>query len=339
MEKELLYRPNLLLINHFLKINEVSASRKEISEMLEKVERPLTLFSISNILREFGVEAAIYKIDFEQISKLTSSFLTIFEEDSKKKFIVIESINDAYITFCAPNTGIMTVETVSLKSIWSGLVLYPLSIETKIEPPIDSIQIAIENYQLENVKVIDAFFTKEECEYMISYTEENNLFQQSPLANEKGAIFYSDFRTSFTSIIKEDKDPFFDKIYQKVVNFLDVPRSHIEYLECVRYSKGQEFRPHWDTNDNNEDRTHTIVVYLNDDFDGGETYFPTLNYKITPKKGRVLYFRDRDDKQNIIPYSLHAGLPVNKGIKYACNIWVRNTPIPEKHYLETGILA
>jgi prolyl 4-hydroxylase len=68
---------------------------------------------------------------------------------------------------------------------------------------------------------------------------------------------------------------------------------------------------------------HTILVYLNTGFTFGETYFPEIDVKITPKIGRAIHFLNRDSNNNPIRYSVHAGLPVRTGIKYACNIWVR----------------
>ena len=37
----------------------------------------------------------------------------------------------------------------------------------------------------------------------------------------------------------------------------------------------------------------TLVFYLNDAFDGGETDFPELDRKVTPRRGRALLFQHR----------------------------------------------
>ena len=37
-------------------------------------------------------------------------------------------------------------------------------------------------------------------------------------------------------------------------------------------------------------QSETIIVYLNDDFVGGETEFPVLGDKVKPKKGKLLVF-------------------------------------------------
>ncbi|GAB3945810.1 hypothetical protein GCM10028805_15510 [Spirosoma harenae] len=52
---------------------------------------------------------------------------------------------------------------------------------------------------------------------------------------------------------------------------------------------------------------HTLLIYLNDDFEDGETYFKEANLRIKPKKGGALLFDQSLD---------HSGLKVTKGEKY-----------------------
>jgi hypothetical protein len=53
--------------------------------------------------------------------------------------------------------------------------------------------------------------------------------------------------------------------------------------------------------------SHTLVLYLNDDMDGGETFFPKFNAKIIPGVGNGVLFKQEHD---------HAGSLVKKGNKY-----------------------
>jgi hypothetical protein len=94
----------------------------------------------------------------------------------------------------------------------------------------------------------------------------------------------------------------------------------------LNIQKVKRFNPHLDTN-SKLNRKHTLLVYLNDNFSGGETYFPELMLKVSPSTGKALHFLNEDRNGKIIPLSLHAGLPVQNGVKYACNIWVKNRPI------------
>lgn len=59
------------------------------------------------------------------------------------------------------------------------------------------------------------------------------------------------------------------------------------------------------------------VVYLNDNLEGGELFFPQQNIKIKPKAGSVIVF------PSVEPF-YHESLPVTKGEKYMSPVfWVR----------------
>jgi len=88
---------------------------------------------------------------------------------------------------------------------------------------------------------------------------------------------------------------------------------HVSYYEAFNFVKyqgeGQQFKihadhgPHYNT-------TVSIVVYLNDDYDGGELHFPRLdNLTYAPKIGDIAVF-----PSNYI-YE-HASLPMKSGTKY-----------------------
>jgi prolyl 4-hydroxylase len=67
-------------------------------------------------------------------------------------------------------------------------------------------------------------------------------------------------------------------------------------LRLYRYGPGERHGVHWDTVvelDGGVRSLVTLVFYLNDDFEGGETDFPELERKIAPRAGRALLFQHR----------------------------------------------
>lgn len=78
-----------------------------------------------------------------------------------------------------------------------------------------------------------------------------------------------------------------------------------------RYRVGERFAPHVDATFVADDGTRTlltVLVYLNDDVDGGETRFPDDNFGVSPRVGRVCVF----------PHDVrHEGVVVTRGTKYA----------------------
>jgi len=107
-----------------------------------------------------------------------------------------------------------------------------------------------------------------------------------------------------------------------------------DLLQVVKYDIGGKFNIHYDAcafgkdsitcktmNKNNGQRRITFMIYLNDNFKGGETEFPWLLKKIKPKTGKAVLFKNTDDNENIIIQSLHGGNIVTSGNKWICNIW------------------
>lgn len=84
-----------------------------------------------------------------------------------------------------------------------------------------------------------------------------------------------------------------------------------ERLRCYRYDVGQRFAPHHDgsfARDDLERSLLTFMIYLNEDFEGGETNFLELDVSVKPRTGSALLF------QHPI---LHEGAEVTAGRKYA----------------------
>jgi len=70
-------------------------------------------------------------------------------------------------------------------------------------------------------------------------------------------------------------------------------------------------------------RAKSALVYLNDDFTGGETEFPKINIRVSPQKGKLVLWDNTFEDGNPDHDSLHAGLPVISGTKYIAVIWIR----------------
>jgi len=96
-----------------------------------------------------------------------------------------------------------------------------------------------------------------------------------------------------------------------------------EPLQILRYRPGQEYRPHHDWLNDPNPRVMTALVYLNDDYEGGETAFVRTGLKVRGRRGDVLVFRSEGPDGGMDPLSEHAGLPVTAGTKYLASRWIR----------------
>ena len=70
-----------------------------------------------------------------------------------------------------------------------------------------------------------------------------------------------------------------------------------------------------------------MLVYLNEDYEGGETEFLASGRRFRGKTGDGLLFRNADLATGMPdPNSRHAGLPVTAGCKLIASRWIRQKP-------------
>lgn len=98
-----------------------------------------------------------------------------------------------------------------------------------------------------------------------------------------------------------------------------------EPLNILRYVPGQQYKPHHDGmgSDNVSPRHITALIWLNDQFEGGETDFPKINVRIRGSVGDMLVFRNVRDNGEFDERMIHAGLPVTEGVKWMASRWIR----------------
>ena len=84
----------------------------------------------------------------------------------------------------------------------------------------------------------------------------------------------------------------------------------------MRYIPGGFYKAHTDSGRRSHARYITMVCYLNDDFQGGGTYFPNADYRVTPKQGMAVLFP--------ADY-LHQADTVLEGMKYIAIAWLVDT--------------
>lgn len=172
------------------------------------------------------------------------------------------------------------------------------------------------------VFTIDNFLSKEECQELINATELVK-YEEAPvtLDGDKGIFqMMPDVRNNTRVII--DDETAAAQLFEKLKSQLPYTFKHIWQLEKLnsrfrfyRYEAGQTFKPHIDGKYTESllcESKLTLLIYLSEDFTGGETTFfnsneDELRFKVVPKLGQVLVFDH---------HQLHSGDPVIDGVKY-----------------------
>lgn len=320
--------PVVLALQQFLTALDVPVNRTVVREaVVASPQFPvISLKDIVKILRGWQFETTLFKTKPHLLNQLKGPLLaycTWFDGDTY--FVVIRRVDNELVHYFSPFAGEVVEPLTEFAVHWQGLLLSVSFSEHCTSPfrkKFDEETAAVQSYEREAIDVNDNFITAEHCQYIIRYAEEQTHFGRSKV----DGMQLSSGRTSSSITLHDREDPVLQVLYQRVANWLGVLQENIETLQCVRYSEGQQFKPHYDVNAHNRP-LHTLLLYLNDDFDGGETFFPELNVKIKPAQGRVLHFLNCDEADQVLLQAIHAGLPVQRGVKYACNIWVHKNQL------------
>ena len=162
-----------------------------------------------------------------------------------------------------------------------------------------------------------------ECRYLMEAT--GNRFEPSMVYDSSRQLVRDEIRTSDGSTIHWlIEDPAVVALNRRIAAASGSSYESGEALALLRYSPGQQYRPHFDfVKGADNRRLMTALIYLNEDYEGGETEFVRTGLKIKGKAGDVILFRSDGDDYGPNPNSEHAGLPVTKGVKFLATRWIR----------------
>ena len=172
------------------------------------------------------------------------------------------------------------------------------------------------------IVVLGNVLSKDECEGLISLSKDR--MQRSKLRDS----LETEVRTSSSMFFQEGENELITRVEKRVSQIMNVPYEHGEGLQILNYQIGQEYKAHFDFFSSSSKpvknpRISTLVMYLNDVEEGGETYFPKLNFSVSPHKGMAVYFEYFYDDQELNELTLHGGAPILKGDKWAATQWMR----------------
>ena len=108
-------------------------------------------------------------------------------------------------------------------------------------------------------------------------------------------------------------------------------------MQILHYGPGGEYKAHQDFFEPKDpgsavltrvggQRIGTVVMYLNDVPEGGETAFPDIGFSAKPIKGSAVYFEYQNAEGQLDYRCLHAGMPVIRGDKWIMTKWLRERP-------------
>jgi hypothetical protein len=162
--------------------------------------------------------------------------------------------------------------------------------------------------------IIREFLTRPECEEFIR-TSENLGYEEAPVTTSTGFQMRKEIRDNSRVIV--DDAALADRLWHRAWPHLVPTWSYRkpvglnERFRFYRYGPQQTFRAHFDgsfARENGERSEFTFLVYLNEDFVGGETvFFEPETLRVRPETGLALVFQHPQ---------LHEGAVIESGTKY-----------------------
>lgn len=184
---------------------------------------------------------------------------------------------------------------------------------------------------------LDNFLTDAEADRMIAIGAEEGYQNSINFIADKA----SGNRTSKQSWCKGKcaVDATMQAVDARIEELLGISAQNYEYFQMLKYEKGEFYGEHIDFNRLHLQRQTgvrilTVFLYLNTVEEGGATRFPRLEHlTVTPIRGRVLIWPSvlDEDPNRQDNRTIHEALAVEKGVKYAANVWVHQREYRNSH--------
>jgi prolyl 4-hydroxylase len=163
----------------------------------------------------------------------------------------------------------------------------------------------------DTIFTIEDFLTRQECLDTIVKSEGIG-YELAKVNTASGAKVRTDIRNNSRAFYKSEE--LAQELWEKLLPVAPSPLGHStaiglnELFRFYRYQRGHQFKGHYDESyvrNAQEASYFTFMVYLNDNFQGGDTTFRGL--RVRPRQGMALLFL----------HSLyHEGSEVTQGVKY-----------------------
>jgi prolyl 4-hydroxylase len=187
------------------------------------------------------------------------------------------------------------------------------------------------------IVVVERFMSPAECNWVIARGRPS--LQRARVYHSSATPQVAETRTNReTSFTIFQADVALALMRERMSCTTRAPPSCFEVAKLLHYEPGQQFALHADFIQPSTpelvrevqlrgQRAATLLVYLNDDYEGGETDFPRINFRFKGRLGDALIFSNIDPAGEPDYDTVHAGLPPTTGQKWLFSQWIRTRPM------------
>ena len=188
------------------------------------------------------------------------------------------------------------------------------------------------------IRSCPGFATPAECDWLIALARQGLRRAQVYRKDAAGHVESATRTNTEADYVIGHADIVLNLVRARLATAAGVSTRYFEVAKLLHYEPGQEFAPHFDFQDPvtpalrqevaaHGQRIGTVLVYLNDDYVGGETDFPRIGLRYRGSRGDALLFPSIKADGSLDYDTLHAGLPPASGVKWVLSQWVRDKPV------------
>ena len=179
-----------------------------------------------------------------------------------------------------------------------------------------------------DLRLIPEFITPEDCKNLIKLIDKD--LNESTVGLGGEAIVDKSRKSQTAYLCDCTKSVM--KLKNKIAKELGIDTLQMEGLQGQCYEAGGYFTEHFDAFDSvnikkfglhSGNRIKTLMIYLNQDCEGGMTTFPVVERAFMPLTGCALTWDNIKEDGRIQPASKHIGERVAVGKKYIVTAWIR----------------
>lgn len=128
-------------------------------------------------------------------------------------------------------------------------------------------------------------------------------------------------RPNMITRLNKEKYELMEKLGKIISSLMNTPITHKDKFGIYKYVPGTNIEGHFDGCSSKKDEACeevevSNIIFLNDDYRGGELYFRMLDLKIKPQLGKMIMFKNYDKDGNLVSYSGFESTKILNGMQY-----------------------
>jgi len=219
---------------------------------------------------------------------------------------------------------------------WRSLVPTPEELDPKHSGSLPHAELEVVSWQ-PRVLAFRHFLSNFECAEIANAAAEH--LMPSFIVDGEGQLGRHQIRTSHEVRLRPGiRNIVINAVERRMADWSQFPLENGELPLVLHYEHSQSFEQHYDYFIPEKfvmgegplafggQRIATQLVYLNEDFEGGETRFDRTGLVLQPERGMCALFHNVRPDHNVDPLTRHTGVAVSRGVKWLLSRWVREIP-------------